>query len=169
MLAGGIVALVREAYPKLTIQNCYAAGKVEVLRSGTAITSEKEGTKAGGLVASYKNKSTGTIKNCAALNSIISCIANDTNSSYPSAANRIAGFKYSSSPLENNIACVGTFTATTPTNTIAADGPGTAAGKPVTDLTQLDTWIGTGEGKLGWSEEIWDFSGISSGGLPVLK
>ncbi|MDR2467720.1 MAG: hypothetical protein LBD22_02025, partial [Spirochaetaceae bacterium] len=162
----------------VTINQCYSSSDVTITCSNT---SSVYTGGAGGLVGMmWKEVGTTniTISNSAALGSRALLTA---NTSAAVSNNRVAGLGQDSGgnwsskapnqcSLNNNIARSGMAIGAPPgtPDTSSSDTNGTTvSGKAVTaeDLRGLTTWTTS----LGWSENDWDFSGLSDGKLPILK
>ncbi|GMO41649.1 MAG: hypothetical protein Ta2B_21580 [Termitinemataceae bacterium] len=153
--AGGFVGLM---VAPVTVQNCYASGSVRVVNSMT--DSNTRTTYAGGLIGNYGY---GTpVKNNVALNASVKAQA---------AANSSAGrvTATSGSALQDNYAL---STTTVNDAVIASNDPLAVktgihgASKTASDMSQKAFWT-----TLGFSETVWDFTGlnVASGIYPKLK
>jgi hypothetical protein len=169
--AGGLVADASNV--QLKIENSYASGEV-ISRNDASSWGADKALYAGGLVGGYKDTSTVMIKNSVALNPKVLAVAlNFQNDGGRAIFGRLVGGSpnpgANTLTVRNSIALKGMYTGKTETGEINNDtgdadtAPG--LGKTLDELKQKSLWVDT----LGWSESVWDFSGLSEGKWPTLK
>ena len=128
-----------------TVQNCYATGSVDAV------------TYAGGVVGD----NSGTVKNCVALNASVTGGSN---------IGRVAGQISVGATLAKNYANVASGGPwSLPLNDTSKNGANiTSMDLESSSWWKTSTYWDTAAGATAWDPTIWDFSGVDTGGYPVL-
>jgi hypothetical protein len=188
--AGGLIGSVGSSNShsvpwELLIHNSYASG--EIVINCTGRTTWSVPPSIGGLIGMLRYAHSITVENSAAINPKLVIVTGTGNEAYAKINRLYGGFSadnyIEAATFTNNIARRGILTGTTldgtPNEAVGAVlETAEATGLPgygvsESALHQASTWTtqatdGAGFSGLGWSTDVWDFSGVGTG-WPVLK
>jgi hypothetical protein len=162
--AGGFMGITQQS---TSFENCYASGRVSVNNVySPALTATAFGEMtlaAGGFLGGVRSTVPAfSIVNCAAVGSEVNAVGTVQTAAY-FGTNKLIGLNKKTGITNTNNFVLDTMTC-------AATNGETGTAKSLSDLKTKTTWTNAAaSGGLGFSETVWDFTGITGGVWPKLR